>query len=476
MSHRAAPRTELTVGSLFSGIGGFDLGFERAGGFGVRWQVELDPFCRAVLAKHWPTVRRYEDVRSCYGDVADAERRRGHQGIRRDGQPTRFVDADWCRCGHQSGHHSRGEDECLWCSCGYFLHGNKLEPVEVICAGFPCQPVSLAGKQLGQADGRWLWPEVSRLVRELRPRYVALENVPGLLVRGFGDVLGDLAETGYDAEWTCIRAADVGAPHRRERVFVLAYPSDDAGQYDESRDLRGEAEQRQELSEASERDLADADGWRRESGGFSQPAGVASPRGRQSQEKEGLPEMTGTAVFDKTRRYRYVLSREWLYGHGSCVFIMLNPSTADETVLDPTVRRCVGFAKEWGFKRIDVLNLFAWRSTDPRGLWNVEDPIGPENDQWIVKVATHQDTVQVVCAWGTHGATWGRGEHVVRRLTQEGVVLWCLDKNKGGTPVHPLYQPHDAKLVPFGLRRERQAGDDSGQDGSVRSPGVLGEG
>lgn len=156
----------LTFGSLFSGIGGLDLGLERAG-WTCRWQVEIDDYCRRVLERHWPDVKRYEDVR----DVG----------------------------------------------------AHNLEPVSLICGGFPCQPVSLAGRQLAQRDERWLWPEFARVVRELRPRFVLVENVPGLLVRGMGDVLGDLAACGYDAEWQVLPAAAFGAPHRRERVFIVAY-------------------------------------------------------------------------------------------------------------------------------------------------------------------------------------------------------------------------------------------------------------
>jgi len=156
-----------TVGSLFSGIGGFELGFERAG-FDVRWQVEIDPFCRAVLAKHWPDVRRYDDVRTC--------------------------------------------------------GAANLEPVDVVCGGFPCQPVSHNGHQAAAADPRWLWPHVARVVRDLRPSVVALENVSGLLARGLDTVLGDLAALRYDAEWESLPAATVGSPQIRDRVFVVAYP------------------------------------------------------------------------------------------------------------------------------------------------------------------------------------------------------------------------------------------------------------
>jgi DNA (cytosine-5)-methyltransferase 1 len=160
----------MRFGSLFSGIGGIDLGLERAG-MRCAWQVEIDPFCRKVLAKHWPDVPKFEDVRTF------------------PPEPT---------------------DDCC---------------VDLIAGGFPCQPVSQAGKKRTQDDERWLWPEFARVVRVLMPRYVFLENVPGLLVRGFGDVLRDLATLGFDARWDCISAAAIGAPHRRDRVWVVAYPT-----------------------------------------------------------------------------------------------------------------------------------------------------------------------------------------------------------------------------------------------------------
>ena len=158
----------MTFGSLFSGIGGIDLGLERAG-MTCAWQVEIDPWCRQVLTKHWPNVRRYEDVSAVGGDT--------------------------------------------------------LEPVDVIAGGFPCQDVSVAGQRAGiQAGTRsGLWSEFHRIICELRPRYVFVENVPGLLARGMGRVLGDLADIGYDAEWEVLSAADVGAPHLRKRVFITAH-------------------------------------------------------------------------------------------------------------------------------------------------------------------------------------------------------------------------------------------------------------
>jgi DNA (cytosine-5)-methyltransferase 1 len=159
----------LTIGSLFSGIGGLELGLERAGLGPVVWQVEREPYCQAVLAKHWPDAARYDDV----------------------------------------------------CTVG----AHNLTPVDVICGGFPCQDISQAGKRVGIGGERsGLWSEYARILRELRPRYAVVENVSDLLVRGFDVVLGDLAEIGYDAEWDCLPASAVGAPHRRDRVFLLAYP------------------------------------------------------------------------------------------------------------------------------------------------------------------------------------------------------------------------------------------------------------
>ena len=160
----------MKVGSLFTGIGGIDLGLERAG-FEIAWQCELDSWCRQLLHQHWPSVPQYEDVTE--------------------------------------------------------LRGGQLEPVEMLAGGFPCQDVSVAGRQAGLKEGTrsGLWSEYARLIGEIRPRYVLVENVPGLLVRGMDRVLGDLSSLGYDAEWRTISAADVGAPHLRKRIWIVAYPS-----------------------------------------------------------------------------------------------------------------------------------------------------------------------------------------------------------------------------------------------------------
>ena len=145
------------------------LGFERAG-FQIRWQVELDSFCRSALQAHWPDVHRETDAR--------------------------------------------------------LVRWKTLEPVDVIAAGFPCQDLSDAGKRIGLSGERSsLWWMVRRATRLLRPNVLVVENVRGLLSRGFGTVLGSLSRIGFDAEWQVIRASDIGAPHRRARLFLIAYPS-----------------------------------------------------------------------------------------------------------------------------------------------------------------------------------------------------------------------------------------------------------
>lgn len=163
-----ANRTNVRVLSLFSGIGGMDLGLERAG-FTIAYHAEVDPYCCKVLAKHWPDVPNLGDV----------------------------TKIDW----------------------------SELENVEVIVGGYPCQPFSNAGKRQGEKDPRHLWPYFWDAIRTIRPKYALMENVRGHLTLGFGTVLRDLAAIGYDARWDCIPAAAVGAPHLRDRVFIVARPS-----------------------------------------------------------------------------------------------------------------------------------------------------------------------------------------------------------------------------------------------------------
>lgn len=145
--------------------------------------------------------------------------------------------------------------------------------------------------------------------------------------------------------------------------------------------------------------------------------------------------MSSTAVFSPCRRYRYSLFRQWSMAHGGfAAFIGLNPSTADETNDDPTIRRCVGFAKAWGFDALVMLNLFAFRATDPDEMRRADDPVGPENDEWIAKSVNGAGII--VAAWGTHGAFRPARVKAVRALVP---TLYHLGLSKDGHPKHPLY-------------------------------------
>jgi len=174
--------SKLRVLDLFSGIGGFSLGLERTGGFETVAFCEIEPFPRRVLAKHWPEVPCYDDVRTLTAERLAAD------GI----------------------------------------------AVDVITGGFPCQDLSGSGKQAGiDAERSGLWGEIVRLVGEIQPQFVLVENVTNLL-RGpserpgwwFGRVLGDLAALGYNAEWDCVQASAVGLPHGRDRVWLIAYANE----------------------------------------------------------------------------------------------------------------------------------------------------------------------------------------------------------------------------------------------------------
>ena len=212
----------LRVLDLFSGIGGFSLGLERTGGFETVAFCEIEPFPRKVLAKHWPEVPIYEDVRTLTAERLAAD------GI----------------------------------------------AVDVITGGFPCQDVSTAGKRAGVGEGTrsGLYSEVIRLARDIRPKFIIMENVAGLLSGPseqpggwFGRVLGDLAECGYDAEWENIPASALGAPHRRERVWIVAYPNESgdrgsAGKLAEAPAGKGiEGHQSALQAECCGEDVADSD-------------------------------------------------------------------------------------------------------------------------------------------------------------------------------------------------------------------------
>ena len=157
----------MKVGSLFSGIGGFDYGLKRAG-MQIVWQSEIEPYCCEVLKKHWPNVPNLGDI-----------------------------------------------------------FGIKDPPaVDLICGGFPCQPFSVAGKRQGKADDRYLWPEMLRIIQKVRPAWVFAENVPGIIGMELNQVLSDLESEGYETGTIIIPACALNAPHRRDRVWIVAYNND----------------------------------------------------------------------------------------------------------------------------------------------------------------------------------------------------------------------------------------------------------
>lgn len=186
---------KLTVGSLFSGIGGLDLGLERAG-MKVIWQSEIDPFACKVLEKHWPGVPNHGDIKRI----------------------------DW----------------------------DTVERPDIICGGYPCQPFSCAGQRNGTNDPRHLWPWVRESISRLQPRFAILENVRGHLTLGGLQVIGELAEIGYDAEWRIVPASGLGARHQRERIIIVAYPSGIRGARWWSAFKSGHAEAREHALQGAE--------------------------------------------------------------------------------------------------------------------------------------------------------------------------------------------------------------------------------
>jgi len=151
----------------------------------------------------------------------------------------------------------------------------------------------------------------------------------------------------------------------------------------------------------------------------------------------------------RNKEYRYVLSRVWSAQKDRLVFIGLNPSTADEKFDDPTVRRCVNFAKTLGYGSMTMLNIFALRSTDPKKLQIHQCPVGPLNDEFIMSETLLCDTI---VAWGNHGRLFDRGDEVIRMLESAGRKMLCLGQNVDGSPKHPLYLKKDLPLVKFKLR------------------------
>lgn len=156
-----------------------------------------------------------------------------------------------------------------------------------------------------------------------------------------------------------------------------------------------------------------------------------------------------SAVISECGTYRYLLTRPSELAHpdrSTVLFLMLNPSTADASLDDPTIRRCRSFARTWGAAGITVANLYALRATEPAALWLHDHPTGPENDMWLWKLA--REYREVICAWGVN-AKPNRVLAAMRVFEAAGAKLWCLGTTKDGHPRHPLYVPGDQPMVPW---------------------------
>ena len=160
------------------------------------------------------------------------------------------------------------------------------------------------------------------------------------------------------------------------------------------------------------------------------------------------------ALFSRDRRYRYRLWRRWDPARAQIAFCMLNPSTADEHADDPTIRRCIGFAREWGYGGVEIVNLFALRATDPRELMTARDPIGRRNDSYLIE--TSRRSAAVVIAWGIHGAFRSRGA-VARGLLSPRARLLALGWTREGEPRHPLYLRRDVRPIDVAAGRRYAA-------------------
>lgn len=153
--------------------------------------------------------------------------------------------------------------------------------------------------------------------------------------------------------------------------------------------------------------------------------------------------MKKKAKISEDKIYRYTLSRTWDSTKPTVLFIGLNPSIADENIDDPTITRCINFAKDWGYGTLLMANLFAFRSTYPKEIYLIDDPIGKDNDYYLLECVKQSDLI--IACWGNNGTYMDR-EKIIKELVPN---LYCLQKNKNGTPHHPLRLPRDINPIPF---------------------------
>ncbi len=234
----ASPVPGLRIGSVCSGYRGLDMAVEALFGGSTVWVADNDPGASRILAHHLPQVPNLGDITA----------------------------VDWAR----------------------------VEPVDVVCGGYPCQPFSTAGHRKGTRDARHIWPHIARALRVLRPRYAVFENVAGHLSLGFDSVLADLAHLGFDAEWCTLRASDIGAAHQRNRLFLLARPADTSSQGLARRRTTGTAPHRDRLAAADPVDLRGDGVGARGTGRDEPPARRLPPPDSAGRGLQGCPSADGT--------------------------------------------------------------------------------------------------------------------------------------------------------------------------------------
>lgn len=240
--------------SLFSGIGGIDLAAEWAG-FKTVCFVEIDPFCQKILKKHWPDTPIIGDIRDVTKERL-AEVRVDNSGICRESAEETLADTRQLFSISQSADGERGDGQEPTClevgqSNSHGRRGADRDiPITLITGGFPCQPVSVAGKRKGKDDDRWLWPEMLRVIREVRPTWAVCENVAGLIHMGLDDCLSDLENSGYEVQTFLIPACAVNAPHRRDRIFIVAHTNYDSKPISSVNGRKGRRQLGQDVADA----------------------------------------------------------------------------------------------------------------------------------------------------------------------------------------------------------------------------------
>jgi len=268
----------LTHVSLFSGVGGIDLAAEWAG-FETILFCEIDKYAQKVLRKHWPDVPLIEDVRNVTAERVMA----------------------YARCEYETEHEQQAAR--LGKPSARSRADRAKPPITLLTGGFPCQPVSVAGKRRGTEDDRWLWPEMLRVISEVRPHWVVAENVAGIVRLGLDGVLSDLEGAGYEAQTFLIPACAVNAPHRRDRVFIVAHSAAEGlqGQLRKSRIIAGSDRQ--------------AQGKRGEQTGSTCRQGYARTEGREDvadTQRRGLAQRTPAAAIQYDAECGSMPTREYL--------------------------------------------------------------------------------------------------------------------------------------------------------------------